>query len=197
MSETDSRFKDTTEVSTDCRTVRAAVEDPADKAFPAFSPGVECLHVYFILTGPSKHEWRAIFKHGCEIPAIDTQAMGGAPGIGVQTEERSAAVSLRETLADVLVKIYTSWFDREAKVIVDFDNWQCPPRDVDGTGDSVQGGCTADDDSAFFDVHGYVSPSAPFCQKFCKRAEAIEVSSQENAVIGIEQAPRDARRTSV
>jgi hypothetical protein len=56
MSETDSRFKDTIEVSTDCRTVRAVVEDPADKAFPAFSPRVECLHVCFILIGLSKHE---------------------------------------------------------------------------------------------------------------------------------------------
>jgi hypothetical protein len=108
MSETNSSFKDAAEVSTNCRTIRAAVEDPANKAFPAFSPRVECLHICFILTGPGKNERRAILKHGCKIPAIDTQAMGGAPGIRVQTEERGAAVSLRETLAEVLVKIYTA-----------------------------------------------------------------------------------------
>jgi hypothetical protein len=83
MSETNSRFKDTVEVSTDCRTIRAAVEDPANKAFLAFKPRMKCLHVCFILTGLSKDEWRAILKHGCKIPAVNTQAMGGAPGIRV------------------------------------------------------------------------------------------------------------------
>jgi hypothetical protein len=77
MSETNGRFKDTAEVSTNCRTIRTAVEDPTNKAFPAFSPRVECLHICCILTGPRKNERRAIFKHGCKIPAIDTQAMGG------------------------------------------------------------------------------------------------------------------------
>jgi hypothetical protein len=197
MSETNGRFKDTAEVSTDCRTIRAAVKDPADEVFPAFSPRVKCLHVCFILTGPSKDERRAILKHGCKIPATDTQAMGGAPGIRVKTEERGAAVSLGETLAEVFVEIYTSWFDGEAKVIVDLDDRQCPPRDIDRTGDSVRRGCTADDDSAFFDVHGYVSPSAPFGQNVRERAEAIEVSSQENAVISIEQTLWNAHRTSV
>jgi hypothetical protein len=72
MSEANSRFKETTEVSTDCRTIRATVKDPANKAFLAFSPRVECLHVCFILTGLSKDEQCTIFKHGCEIPAIDT-----------------------------------------------------------------------------------------------------------------------------
>jgi hypothetical protein len=84
---------------------------------------------------------------------------------------------LQETLAKVLVKIYTSGFDREAKVIVDLDNWQCPPRDADGPGDSVAGGCTADDDSALFDVHSYAGPGAPFRQNVRERAEVIEVSS--------------------
>jgi hypothetical protein len=83
MSETNSRFKDVAEVSTNCRTIGAAVEDPANKAFPAFSPRVECLHVCFILIGLSKDEWRAILKHRCKIPAINTQAIGGAPGIRV------------------------------------------------------------------------------------------------------------------
>ena len=83
MSETNGRFKDTAEVSTNCRTIGAAVEDPANKAFPAFSPRVECLHICFILTGPSKDEWRAILKHGYKIPAINTQAIGGALGIRV------------------------------------------------------------------------------------------------------------------
>lgn len=58
MSETNSRFKDAAEVSTNCRTIGAAVENPANKAFPAFSPRVECLHVCFILTGPSKDSSR-------------------------------------------------------------------------------------------------------------------------------------------
>jgi hypothetical protein len=83
MSETNGRFKDTVEVSTDYRTIRAIVEDPANKAFPAFSPRMKCLHVCFILIGPSKDEWRAILKHGCKIPAINTQAMGRALGIRV------------------------------------------------------------------------------------------------------------------
>ena len=104
---------------------------------------------------------------------------------------------MRETLAEVLVKIYTSGFDGEAKVIIDFDNWQCPPRDVDRTNGSVERGCTADDDSTFLDVHGYVSPGAPFSQNVRERAEAIEVSSQENAVVCIEQTLWDARRAFV
>lgn len=72
MSEMNSRFKDTVEVSTNYRTIRAAVEDLADEAFLAFSPGVECLYICFILTGLSKDERRTIFKHRCEIPTIDT-----------------------------------------------------------------------------------------------------------------------------
>ena len=56
ISETNSRFKDTAEVSTNCRTIGATVEDLANKAFLAFSPRVECLHVCFILTGLSKDE---------------------------------------------------------------------------------------------------------------------------------------------
>ena len=83
MPETNGRFKDTAEVSTDCRTIRAAVEDPANKASPAFSPRVECLHVRFILTGPSKDKWRAILKRRCKIPAINTQTIGGTLGIRV------------------------------------------------------------------------------------------------------------------
>ena len=83
MSETNGRFKDTAEVSTDCRTIRAVVEDLANKAFPAFSPRVECLHICFVLTGPRKNERRAILKHGREILTIDTQAMGRALGIRV------------------------------------------------------------------------------------------------------------------
>jgi hypothetical protein len=83
ISETNGRFKDTAEVSTDCRTIRAAVEDPANKAFPAFSPRVECLHICFVLTGLGKNERRAILKHRRKITAIDTQAIGRAPGIRV------------------------------------------------------------------------------------------------------------------
>jgi hypothetical protein len=72
MSETNSRFKDAAEVSANCRTIRATVEDLANKAFLAFSPRVECLHICFILTGLGKKEQRAILKHRCKIPAIDT-----------------------------------------------------------------------------------------------------------------------------
>jgi hypothetical protein len=50
-------------------------------------------------------------------------------------------------------------------------------RDVDRIGDSVGRGCTANDDSAFLDIHGYVSPSALFSQNVRERAEVIEVSS--------------------
>ena len=56
MSETNSRFKDTVEVSTNCRTIGAAVEDPANKAFLASSPRVEYLYICFILIGISKDE---------------------------------------------------------------------------------------------------------------------------------------------
>jgi hypothetical protein len=83
ISETNGRFKDTVEVSTNCRTIGAAVEDPANKAFPAFSPRVECLYICFILIGLSKDEWRAILKHRYKIPTINTQAIGGALGIRV------------------------------------------------------------------------------------------------------------------
>ena len=72
ISETNSRFEDTAEVSTHSRTIGVAVEDPSNKAFLAFGPRVEYLHVRFILTGPSKDEQRAILKHGCKISAIDT-----------------------------------------------------------------------------------------------------------------------------
>jgi hypothetical protein len=107
MLETNGRFKDTTEVSTNYRTIRAIVKDPADEAFLAFSPRVEYLHVCSILISLSKNEQCAIFKHGCKIPTIDTQAMGRALGIRVQIEERGAAVSLGETLAKVFIEIYT------------------------------------------------------------------------------------------
>ena len=50
------RFKDTVEVSTNRRTIRAIVEDLANKAFLAFSPRVEYLYIYFILIGLSKDE---------------------------------------------------------------------------------------------------------------------------------------------
>ena len=56
ISETNSRFKDTIEVSTDYRTIRAVVEDLANKAFLAFSPRMKCLHICFILIGLSKDE---------------------------------------------------------------------------------------------------------------------------------------------
>ena len=71
MLETNSRFKDAAEVSTNYRTIRAVVEDLANKAFTAFSSRVECLHVCFILIGPSKDEWHAILKHRCKVPAIN------------------------------------------------------------------------------------------------------------------------------
>jgi len=83
MLETNSRFKDAIEVSTNYRTIRATVKDPANKAFLAFSPRVECLHVCFILIGLSKDKWRAILKHGYKIPTIDMQAMSRALGIRV------------------------------------------------------------------------------------------------------------------
>jgi hypothetical protein len=67
-----SRFKDTTEVSTDYRTIRAVVEDLANKAFLAFSPRVEYLHVCLILTGLSNNERCAISKYERKIPTIDT-----------------------------------------------------------------------------------------------------------------------------
>jgi hypothetical protein len=56
MLETNSRFKDAIEVSTNYRTIGAIVEDLANKAFLAFSPRVECLYVCFILIGLSKDE---------------------------------------------------------------------------------------------------------------------------------------------
>lgn len=83
MSETNSRFEDAAKVSTYSRTIRAAVKDPANKVFPALGSRVETLHVCFILTSPSKDERCTILTHRCKIPAIDTQAMGRAPGIRV------------------------------------------------------------------------------------------------------------------
>ena len=72
MPETNGRLKDTAEVSTDRRTIRAAVKDPANKDLPTFGRRVERLHICVILTGPSKDERRAILKHRCKIPAIYT-----------------------------------------------------------------------------------------------------------------------------
>jgi hypothetical protein len=72
MSETNSRFKDTAEVCTHSRTIRAAVEDLSNKAFPAFGPRVKCLHVCFTLTSLSKDERHAILEHRCKISAMDT-----------------------------------------------------------------------------------------------------------------------------
>ena len=83
MPETNGRLKDTAEVSTNCRTIRAAVDDPANKAFPTFSPRVERFHIGVILTGPRKDEWRTILEHRRKVPAVDMQAMGRAPDIRV------------------------------------------------------------------------------------------------------------------
>lgn len=177
MLETNSRLKDTIEVSTNYRTIRAAVEDLANKAFLTFSPRVECFHISIVLIGLSKDKQRTILEHRRKVPAIDTQAMSRALDIRVQTQEGDTTISLQETLAKVLIKIYILGFDREAKVIIDLDNQQCPPRDTDRPSDSVIGGCIADNDSALFDVHSYASLDTLFCQNVRKRAEVIEVSS--------------------
>jgi hypothetical protein len=71
VSETNGRFKDTIEVSTNSRTIRAIVEDLANKSLLAFTPRVECLYICFTLTGLSKDEQRAIFKYRYKIPTID------------------------------------------------------------------------------------------------------------------------------
>ena len=70
--ETSGGFKDTAKVSTNRRTIRAAVEDPANKTLPTFGRRVERLHVCVTLIGLSKDERRAILKHKCKIPAIYT-----------------------------------------------------------------------------------------------------------------------------
>ena len=72
MPETNGRLKDTAEVSTDRRTIRAAVKDPANKDLPTFGRRVERLHICVFLIGPSKDERRAILKYRCKIPAIYT-----------------------------------------------------------------------------------------------------------------------------
>ena len=83
MPETNGRLKDTAEVSTNHRTIRAAVKDLANKDLPTFGRRVERLHICVILTGPSKDEWRTILEHRRKVPAVDTQAMGKAPDIRV------------------------------------------------------------------------------------------------------------------
>lgn len=72
MLETNGRFKDAAEISTNRGTIRAVVKNPANKTFLIFGSRVQFFHVCVILTCPSKDERRAILKHRCKVPAIYT-----------------------------------------------------------------------------------------------------------------------------
>jgi len=75
VAETKLRLKNTTQIHTNCRPVRTAVENPSDKIPPTHRCSSEGLIIRLVLARPGEDERGTVFEHRGKIPAVDTQMM--------------------------------------------------------------------------------------------------------------------------